>query len=107
MSREDADDPVRCSVWQRREQHAVHSAEDRRVRADPQGEGEDGNGGERRTSSERPPCVADIEQQVSEELAASQAALECDVLLSAVASGDVEIAEAAPRLLECALGRDS
>ena len=63
---EDGHDPVRIGVRQRPQQHAVHDAEDRRGRADAEGEGQDGDGGEARVLAELPKTVAAISAQREE-----------------------------------------
>ena len=60
---EDLDQAVRCGVRQRAQQHRVHEAEDRRRRADRQGERRDRDGGETRRLGKEAHGVPQILQQ--------------------------------------------
>ncbi len=59
----DADDAIGVRVGKRLEQHRIHEAEDRRIGADADGKGQDGDGGEPRTLAECAHRVTDIPQQ--------------------------------------------
>ena len=47
-------EPIGCRVRQRPQQHRVHDAEHRRIRAEPQGQGDQGGGGEAGAPDETP-----------------------------------------------------
>ncbi len=57
---EDRHDPVRVTVGQRPQQHAVDDAEDCRGHTDAEGQGEDGDGCEARILAELTKCVAAV-----------------------------------------------
>src|SRR5262249_29755652 len=62
----DANDLAGVLVWQRPEQHGVHDAEDRRVRAEAEGERQDDDDGEAGRAAERAARVAQIETEIVE-----------------------------------------
>src|SRR2546427_72241 len=57
-------EPPRISKRQRPEQHSIHHAEDRGIRADAESEREDGDGGEARILAQYAQAVAKIHEEV-------------------------------------------
>ena len=105
--REDAHQSVGLRVRQRLEQHAVHDAEDRGVRADAECQRQHRHGGERRRPPEHAQRIRDILAEIREELHASNVTRVVGVDVAAIVLRVLEISEPPARLVQRRFGRGS